>query len=491
MKPMKNSNLYIALGLCSLILGSSANSLAQGSAPGYEIRVSLNAYQNQYLYLAYHYGKTKALADSALVQANGTALFKGAKTLPGGIYIMVSPKKEFLFELLVDKEQRFSVQADTARLHDVKFTGSSDNTAFLNYTGFIQTRGKEIFALQKQLANAPNKKDSLALQQQIGQLNAAIQQYRGDYIDKAPDNFLSALFAALQEPVIPPAAQHPKGIYDTAWAYAYFKDHYWDNISFSDERLVRTPFFEGRLDRYFRNLVAPDADSIKKEIDHMLLYARSSKDMYRYLLTHFVQKYIQPEYMGQDAVFVHLFEKYINEKPDVDWFTEKYRKHMTDRAYSLMANLIGNPAWDLPLVDSNGKMRPLYEVKATYTVICFWDPTCGHCKELVPKLDSMYQAKWKSQGIRIYGVMTEGGKDNWTKFIKENKLNDWIHVYQTEEQKKEERDAGKPNYRQLYDVYQTPVLYLLDEQKRIIAKKLTYQQMDDVISMKQQKQASK
>lgn len=491
MKPMKNSILYIALGLCALLMGSSSKSQAQGSAPGYEIRVSLNAYQNQYLYLAYHYGKTKALADSALVQANGTALFKGAKTLPGGIYIMVSPKKEFLFELLVDKEQRFSVQADTARLHDVKFTGSSDNTAFLDYTGFIQTRGKEIFALQKQLASAPNKKDSLALQQQIGQLNAAIQQYRADYITKAPENFLSALFAALQEPVIPPAAQHPKGIYDTAWAYAYFKNHYWDNISFSDERLVRTPFFEGRLDRYFRNLVAPDADSIKKEIDHMLLYARSSKDMYRYLLTHFVQKYIQPEYMGQDAVFVHLFEKYINEKPDVDWFTEKYRKHMTDRAYSLMANLIGNPAWDLPLVDSNGKMRPLYEVKATYTVICFWDPTCGHCKELVPKLDSMYQAKWKSQGIRIYGVMTEGGKENWTKFIKENKLTDWIHVYQTEEQKKEERDAGKPNYRQLYDVYQTPVLYLLDDQKRIIAKKLTYQQMDDVISMKQQKQASK
>lgn len=491
MKPMKNWILRIFIGMNCLFMVGSFSSQAQSAGSGYEIRVTLNAYQNQYLYLAYHYGKTKALADSALVQANGTAIFKGSKALPGGIYIMVSPKKEFLFELLVDKEQRFAVQADTARLHDVKFTGSQDNTAFLNYTAFIQTRGKEIFALQKQLSAAPNKKDSIALQEQIGQLNAAIQQYRADYIKKAPDNFLSALFAALQEPVIPPASQHPKGRYDTAWAYSYFKDHYWDNISFSDERLVRTPFFEGRLDRYFKSLVSPEADSIKKEIDHMLLYARSSKDMYRFLLTHFVQKYIQPEYMGQDAVFVHLFEKYINEKPEVDWFTEKYRKHMTDRAYSLMANLIGNPAWDLPLVDSNGKMRPLYEVKANYTVICFWDPTCGHCKELVPKLDSMYQAKWKNQGIRIYGVMTEGGKENWTKFIKEHKLTDWIHVYQTEEQKKEERDAGKPNFRQLYDVYQTPVLYLLDEQKRIIAKKLTYQQMDEVISMKQQKQVSK
>lgn len=487
---MKNWIILCLTAFCWIGSGRPGAAQAQNQS-GYEIRVQLNAYKNQYLYLAYHYGKSKALADSALVQANGTAVFKGANPLPGGIYIMVSPRKEFMFELLIDKQQHFSIGVDTARLHDIRFTGSSDNAGFLAYTAFVQSRGQQIGELQKQLSGAKSNNDSAAIQQKIAQLNSEITKYRTDYIKKAPDEFLSALFAALQEPVVPPASQHPKGVYDTAWAYHYFKDHYWDDISFSDGRLVRTPFFENRLERYFRNLVSPDADSIKKEIDHMLLYARSNKDMYRFLLTHFVQKYIQPEYMGQDAVFVHLFEKYINEKPEVDWFTEQYKKHMTERAYSLMANLIGNPAWDLPLVDSNGKLTPLYEVKAPFTVICFWDPTCGHCKELVPKLDSMYQAKWKAMGIRIYAVMTDGGKANWTRFIKENKLGDWIHVYQTEEQRKEEQAAGRPNFRQLYDVYQTPVLYLLDDQKRIIAKKLTYQQMDEVISMKQQKQTAK
>ena len=91
MKPMKNWILCFCLGICGQVLAQT------GNATGYEIRVSLNAYQNQYLYLAYHYGKTKALADSAQVQANGTAVFKGTKPLPGGIYIMVSPKKEFYF----------------------------------------------------------------------------------------------------------------------------------------------------------------------------------------------------------------------------------------------------------------------------------------------------------------------------------------------------------------------------------------------------------
>jgi len=206
-------------------------------------------------------------------------------------------------------------------------------------------------------------------------------------------------------------------------------------------------------------------------------------------MVYFVQKYINPEYMGQDAVFVHLFEKYIN-TGQADFFTDQYKKIMSDRAYSLMANLIGSPAANLDMVDSTGKQIQLYDVKADFTVICFWDPTCSHCKETVPKVDSMYRAKWKAEGVKLFGVMVDGGKDNWVKFIKENNLKDWIHVYQTDAQRDEDAKANRPNYRQLYDVYQTPILYLLDKDKRIIAKKLNQYQIDEVINIKRKKQPS-
>ncbi|MDE3250580.1 MAG: thioredoxin family protein, partial [Bacteroidota bacterium] len=228
----------------------------------------------------------------------------------------------------------------------------------------------------------------------------------------------------------------------------------------------------------------------RQEADAMLTSARSSKEMFKYLLTYFVQQYINPQYMGQDAVFVHLFEKYINNNPEVDWFTDKYKKYMTDRAYSLMANLIGAPAQNLELVDTADKPRPLYDVKSPYTVVCFWDATCSHCKLVVPKLDSIYQAKWKQMGVTIYGVMVDGGKEAWLTYIRENNLKDWIHVYETTAQRDAGYAAGRPNFRQLYDVYQTPILYLLDKDKRIIAKKLTWDQIDEVLAMKA-KQSSK
>jgi len=188
--------------------------------------------------------------------------------------------------------------------------------------------------------------------------------------------------------------------------------------------------------------------------------------------------------MGQDAVFVHLFEKYIANDPKVDWFTDKYKQYISDRAYSLMANLIGAAAQNLEMVDTLDKPRPLYGVEGPFTVICFWDPTCSHCLEVVPKVDSLFQNKWKAAGVKLYGVMVDGGKEAWLKYIRENNLKDWINVYQTTAQRDADNTAGKASYKQMYDVFQTPVLYLLDKDKHIIAKKLSYQQLDEVLTLK-------
>src|SRR6187397_1621893 len=102
--------------------------------------------------------------------------------------------------------------------------------------------------------------------------------------------------------------------------------------------------------------------------------------------------------MCEDSVFVHLYEKYFSSK-NYPWLTEKGHKTITDRAYSLMANIMGTPASDIQLPDTSGKIIQLYGLEANYTVIVFWDPTCGHCKEVLPRLDSFYIARWKSTGL--------------------------------------------------------------------------------------------
>jgi hypothetical protein len=450
----------------------------------YTIKLTLRPYKNSRVYLGYYYGKIKALADSAMLDESSTGTFTGKDKLPGGIYFIVSPKREILFELLIDKEQNFTILADSSTMPDqTRFVGSAENTLFQAYTRFIAKDGKEINKEQSALTASKTKEDSAHAISRIKELNTEIQSFRDDIEKKYPQSLLATLFRALKDPVVPASDKQPGGKVDSLFPYHYYKSHYWDEISLTDERLVRTPFLEPKLDKYFKNLVPPEADSIEKEADFILLYSRANKEMFKYFLIYFVQKYINPEYMGQDAVFVHLFEKYIN-TGQADFFTDKYRKFVNDRAYSLMANLIGQPAPNLEMTDSLGKIRQLYAVEAPFIVICFWDPTCSHCKETVPKVDSIYRAKWKQEGVKLFGVMVDGGKENWLKFIQDNHLNDWIHVYQTKAQHDTEVAGEKPDYRQLYDVYQTPILYLLDKEKRIIAKKLTYLQLDEVINLK-------
>ena len=156
-----------------------------------------------------------------------------------------------------------------------------------------------------------------------------------------------------------------------------------------------------------------------------------------------------------------------------------------DRAFSLMGNILKSPAAEVELPDSTGTIRSLYGLSSKYTLVVFWDPTCGHCKETLPRIDSIYRAKWSRNGIGLYAIAkeTEGNQKLWIDFIQQNQLIGWTHVYYSKEAEKKRVDNGIPSYSQLFDVQTFPTLYLLDRDKKIIAKKLTFQQMDEILDL--------
>ncbi|MEO9209861.1 MAG: TlpA disulfide reductase family protein, partial [Ginsengibacter sp.] len=229
---------------------------------------------------------------------------------------------------------------------------------------------------------------------------------------------------------------------------------------------------------------SPAPDSIIKESDYFLLLARSAPEMYKFLLNWFTDEYMNPKYMGQDAVLVHLFEKY-HSKGISNWLNEKQLTAISNKAYMVMSNLIGEKAANLEMLNEKGKPTNLYSLNAKYTVVCFWDPTCSHCRIELPRMDSIYNAKWKQQGVQIFAVLTDvKEKEKWVEFINSHHLQNWTNVYETEQKSQEIVSQKKPSYKQLYNVSQTPTLYLLDKDKRIIAKQLTLEQIDEMLQTK-------
>ena len=465
----------LPLLICSL-------TILNANAQGYQINLQSN-YKAGIVYLTYYMGKNFILQDSASVSITGKSIFKSSQKLPGGIYVLVFPGKRLTADFLMDKEQFISIDADTNQLDKIVITGSPANTIFKQYQTFVNVKGKQLQEEKTKFSMAKNAADSAKHETAYKKYSKELNNYRVGIVRDKPTSMMAVLLNALREPTYPTkiAVSHQ----DSVDNYNFYKQHYWDGITFMDERIIRSPFFLPKLETYYREVMSQSSDSLIKDIDYKLLLARTNTEMYKFLLNWFTDEYISPKYMGQDAVFVHLYEKY-HSKGITTWLNDKQHDAITKRAFMVMANLIGEKAADLDFVDVNGKASPLYNVDAAYTVVVFWDPTCGHCKQELPRIDSIYRASWQQKNVKIYAVLSEAEKlkPEWISYINEHKIGDWINVYQSKESLEVETKEQRPSYRQLYDVVVTPTMYLLDKDKHIVAKKLTLEQINDLLEVK-------
>lgn len=456
--------LYFLCCLCS--------SFSLHAQQGYNITVQLKGYTSGTMYLGHYMGKTTYVMDSAQINNEGIAVLKGPEKQPGGIFLIVLPGKTKFFEVLMDKVQTFSVIADTSDLSGkTVYKNSPDNDMFSAYNKFLASQSDIMNEIQQKLAVAHTAADTAKVRPITEELGKRLLAYRDNIIKNQPQTILASIFKAMREPEVPPMPKKKDGSLDSTYPFQFYKNHYWDDVDLADGRLVRTPIIETRLTRYFNQLVTPVPDSVIVESDKLIAKTKNDKESFKFVLWWLTKTYEASPIMGMDAVFVHLVEKYYV-PGKAYWISEEQKDKIIQRAYAIAPNLIGQRAAALALTDTAGKPKSLYDVKSKYTVLVFWDPTCGHCITEIPKMDSAYKASWKKKGVTMFGVKTEGTQAEWTKFIKDKNLAGWIHVW----------DPGyKSNYRKFYDVYSTPLVYLLDENKKILAKRLGVEQLEEFL----------
>ena len=212
---------------------------------GYNIDITFKPFKNQFIYLGHYFGKQYPIIDSVKLDENSHAVFKGNKKLPGGIYLIGYPNKAGFFEILIDKQQNFSVIADTATIRkNIQFKNSPDNSLFNSYQQYMFAKGQAIHHARQQLSLAKTKTDSLRWTREIQANDSTVRIYREDLIRKNSGSILSALLLAMKEPEVPAVWRKPTNYADSLNAYRYFKNHFWDGVEFYDGRLAYTTFCE-------------------------------------------------------------------------------------------------------------------------------------------------------------------------------------------------------------------------------------------------------
>ena len=469
------------LPILSIAQNTKPKSATSAKPIGHSIQIVLKPYQNTKIYIGSNYGRNRVLVDSTLLNAQSEGVFESKAKLTPGIYFVVSPTYSILFDFLVDENQHFKIIADTAALNTFQIIGSTENDIFKEYSNSINNLGIQLNALENKYKAAKNAKDSASFKELYLTKDIELKTARTNVMKAYPKSMTSFFLNVMQRPEAP-AMPTINGKLDSLYPYYFVKNHFWDNVVFNDNRLIRTPFFEDKLDEYFKNYVSREPDSIIEELQYILTVAKTGKEIYPFLLFKFTNKYIAPEFMGQEKVFIHLFQNFFA-KGDTILLNEASKKSIKERAYSMMANQLGLAAPSLIVNTPDNKKVSLNDQKALYTFLAFWDPTCSHCKVEIPRLDSFYKASWKNLNVKIFSVNTnykELGK--WKTFIQENHLEEWTHAYQTEEDLFKEIKAGLPTtIRQQYDVFKTPTFYLLDVNKKILAKNLSLEQFNDFL----------
>jgi thiol-disulfide isomerase/thioredoxin len=462
------------------------------AAEGYEIKVKINHLKkNDTIYLAYHMGSQKYLRDTAVINEKGIAVFSGKEKLPGGIYLIVLPKKVY-FDIIVN-EQVFYIENDTTEFAaNFKSTGSEENKIFYEDLRFISAKSKTRIALtdeyKLEITSESRKEEIKKL---LDKTDEEVKNYRANIVKTYPKLFYSKVLKMMEEVKVPDPPKDEKGnIIDSLFQYKYYKEHYFDNIDFSDERLLRTPVLHGKVMYFIEKMTPQLPDSLSVACDIVLSKASANDEMFKYWVIELLNYYAKSNIMGFDGVYVYLVEKYYS-TGKAKWADEADLFRITDRAKKIKPTLIGQKAPKLLLRDNNGTYQDLDNIKAKYTLLYIYDPDCGHCKKETPKFVEAYNnLKSKGVDIKVYAVSTEHlveGQDSlgrhkyktkeeeinkWPKFIEEFKTGEWINVADL---------YLNNNFREVYDITSTPRAYLLDKNKKIIAKRFSAEQLEQLI----------
>ena len=342
------------------------------------------------------------------------------------------------------------------------------------------------------------------MNEKIKALNDEVKKFDKDFMEKVKGTFIYDVFNLKieKEPTEIPKAKN--GRPDSVYQYYYYKNHYFDGINFKDERIVRNQFFDVRVKKYFDNVIVMHPDTIIKEIDKILAKSEENNLVYNTLVVYFAYKFEQSKIMGFDKIFVHVADKYILTGKAKGAYTEETVKKIKERVEIMRNLLLEAKVSELYMIDTaNGRavrkmgfdtaktsksitdlyyknidkltplFKTLYSVNAKYTILIFWAADCGHCQTEVPKLHEDLKAIKGSVDYKVFAVQTKDELyDSWKKFIIDKKLNDFIHVYDP---------VHINNLKDRFDIYSTPVIYILDKDKKIKAKRIGAEQVVEML----------
>ncbi len=473
-----------------------------------KIKVVLKDQPDIMVYLLKYHGKNLYYSDSTQIK-NGVAEFDGSKQKPGLLVFYIG--KDVFFEMLYDNEEVHMESKGPDFISNMNVIKSDNNRVFYDYMRFLKVKRTESDAIVKQMSDL--KKEEPVYKELTSKnelVSSDVKAYQSNLISQNSSKFVSKIVKMGMEIEIPKAPTNLDGsVVDSLFQYHYLRDHYFDNVDFTLDGLVNSPVFHNKVETFFGpTMMYQNADSIVKYAFLLCDKLAPKSKAFEYCVSWITSHYETSNIMGLENVFVLMSDRYYctlnaEGKSNASWMSDEKLKDFCESIGYKKKVLFGMVPPDITLRDtSDTKWLDYYSIKAEYTILYFWEATCGHCKTKTPQLQNLYANKFKARGIEVFAVSNAIGDEFelWKKFIRENKLT-FRNVALTSTLYRDAKEnpfqfipkytnEQSLNYSKHFDTALTPTIYVLDKNKKIIGKKLSIAQLEDFLDKMQHQEAS-
>lgn len=332
--------------------------------------------------------------------------------------------------------------------------------------------------------------------------NSAVKKINTENLKFYTNSMATKIALAYFQPVNPDWKQ------PDPWRDSIIAAHYFDYFNLADSFYIHTNILPEKMDLYLA-LRTNKRDAFGQPVKDEMLYATAAQDfldtviagqartpviarakpeaILTFCLNYLLKKFNKEH---KETAFLYLCDQYLKPK-EGDCETEKNQFNWAREKAGKLRNIaIGSIAPDFEL--EKGKLS-LSTLQSDYTLLLFWATWCSHCTQAVteikkaveqyqnpnvtliePALSGSRNKGPNSKSFIVVAVSLDTDSIQWQKFVVENNLFSFLNF--------SELKGWKGEVSKLYNVYATPTMFLLDKDKKIIAKPITAEELKIVLT---------
>ena len=432
----------------------------------YAIKVKAPELKMDTLFLGHYYMGKLYVQDSLSLDKKGVGVFTADKKLPEGMYVLYLKSGKYA-DLLIGDDQVFSIQLDTAQMaQSLQIEGAEQSADFAEYARFLTAKQSELNSLNS-LYKEASEAEKETLTQQMNALSTQVKEKQQTLIQKYPNGMVGVFLKGLMVPELPAWTDSLNcANVDSCKAmhrYLFYKNHYLDNLNLSDVRIFRTPYIANTLNTYLDKVLLQINDSIIPSALQMIERSRGNDTTFQIIANHVLNYSVKSKIMGMDNLLVEVGKRYYLSGL-ATWADSTLLANLTSEINKIERSLVGMEAHNIPLSDANGQYRYLYDMGGSQlTVLFFYEPSCGHCRKTTPILAEFAKKYKDDPRIKIVAVYMLEDQKEWQEFMEKHDMSALVNVWDPKR---------VSNYWYWYDTSTTPMMYVMDKDHKIFAKKI-------------------